>query len=76
VIFSLQGQLNSDCDFWFARTITIQIVILVCKYSYNSYCDFWFARTVKIQIEICGLQGAVKIQIGIFCLQGQLQFTL
>jgi len=27
VIFSLQGQLNSDCDFWFARTVKIEIVI-------------------------------------------------
>ena len=45
MIFSLQGQLNSDCDFWFARTITIQIVISGLEGQLKSDCDFWFAMT-------------------------------
>ena len=48
---------NSDCDFWFARTVTIQMVIFGLQGQLNSGCNFWFARTVTIQIVIFGLQG-------------------
>jgi len=40
VIFSLQGQLNSDFGFWFARTITIQNVISGLQGQLKSDCDF------------------------------------
>jgi len=36
----LQGQLNSDFGFWFARTITIQNVISGLQGQLKSDCDF------------------------------------
>jgi len=50
VIFSLQGQLNSDCGFWFARTITIPIVISGLQGQLKSDSDFRFAMTVKFRL--------------------------